>query len=104
MRLTTDQIMTMCQRGFGNNLEIKSIQELSSVRFRASVYDAMHAGAAFVWAAEHQEETVVRAKERCVKSWKYCPRSSEKRIAANPRSASPISSQSVLNISRKTYS
>jgi len=38
-------------------------QDTPSVRFRASVYDAMHAGAAFVWAAEHQdEETVVRAK------------------------------------------
>lgn len=38
-------------------------EETQSAQFRASVYDAMHAGTALVWAVEHQdEETVTRAK------------------------------------------
>ena len=38
-------------------------EETPGKRFRASVYDAMHAGAAFVWSIQHQdEETVERAK------------------------------------------
>jgi len=38
-------------------------EDTPGVRFRASVYDAMHAGTAFIWAVGHQdEETVTRAK------------------------------------------
>ena len=38
-------------------------EETPSARFRASVYDAMHAGTAFIWAAGHQdEETLERAE------------------------------------------
>jgi aminoglycoside phosphotransferase (APT) family kinase protein len=38
-------------------------EETSASGFRASVYDAMHAGTAFTWAVQHQdEETVTRAK------------------------------------------
>lgn len=37
--------------------------DTKSARFRASVYNAMHAGTAFIWASKHQdEETVTRAK------------------------------------------
>jgi aminoglycoside phosphotransferase (APT) family kinase protein len=36
MTLTTDQIMAMCQRGFGNNLHIESIQELSGGTFNTT--------------------------------------------------------------------
>jgi aminoglycoside phosphotransferase (APT) family kinase protein len=38
-------------------------EDTPSARFRASVYDAMHAGAAFLWATQHQdEETIVKAE------------------------------------------
>jgi fructosamine-3-kinase len=38
-------------------------QEAAGARFRAKVYDAMHAGSAFIWAIKRQdEETVERAK------------------------------------------
>lgn len=37
-------------------------EETQGTRFRANVYDAMHAGTAFIWASTHQdEETVTRA-------------------------------------------
>ena len=37
-------------------------EETQGARFRANVYDAMHAGTAFIWAVKHQdEETVTRA-------------------------------------------
>ena len=37
-------------------------EESKGTRFRASVYDAMHAGTAFIWASTHQDkETVNRA-------------------------------------------
>ena len=38
-------------------------EDTPSARFRASVYDATHAGAAFLWATQHQdEETIVKAE------------------------------------------
>jgi aminoglycoside phosphotransferase (APT) family kinase protein len=38
-------------------------QDTAGARFRATVYDAMYAGRAFVWALQHQDrETVERAK------------------------------------------
>ena len=38
-------------------------ENTQSARFRASVYDAMHAGTAYIWAVKHQdEETVTKAK------------------------------------------
>ncbi len=38
-------------------------EETPAAGFRANVYDAMHAGTAFIWAVQHQdEETVTRAK------------------------------------------
>ena len=38
-------------------------ENTQSARFRANVYDAMHAGRAFVWALQHQdEETVARGR------------------------------------------
>lgn len=37
-------------------------EDTQSARFRAKVYDAMHAGTAFIWAVKHRdEETVTRA-------------------------------------------
>lgn len=39
------------------------IEDSRSARYRAKVYDAMHAATAFIWAVKHQdEETVTRAK------------------------------------------
>jgi aminoglycoside phosphotransferase (APT) family kinase protein len=38
-------------------------KDTPSAKFRASVYDTMYAGAALIWAVQHQdEETVARAK------------------------------------------
>jgi hypothetical protein len=38
------------------------LEDTQITRFRASVYDAMHAGTAFIWAIKHQDkETVTRA-------------------------------------------
>lgn len=38
-------------------------EDTRGARFRANVYDAMHAGTAFIWAAQHRdEETVMKAK------------------------------------------
>jgi aminoglycoside phosphotransferase (APT) family kinase protein len=38
-------------------------EDTPSARCRANIYDAMHAGPAFVWATQHQdEETIVRAE------------------------------------------
>jgi hypothetical protein len=37
-------------------------KDTQRARFRANVYDAMHAGTAFIWAVKHNdEETVTRA-------------------------------------------
>ncbi len=38
-------------------------EDTQSFRFRTTVYDAMHAGTAFIWAVQHQDhETVMRAQ------------------------------------------